>query len=140
MIGLLSLGFVLGKELNAIAPKHSENRLKFWGHAEGISSGESTLRIAESCRSEKSRVMCLMTSVGEGEPVPLVESAQTRAMDPSNTSLSSLTGTAVPKPYYSHCKYLLKITSKMTYIVWFIQKHLSDSKKDPIGNGEDKTT
>lgn len=73
-------------------------------------------------------------SFGEGEDVPFVASAQMREIDPSKTSWSSLTGTAVPKPYYSQCESRLHARLGMTHIIWFVQEQLSNGQKDTIGD------
>jgi hypothetical protein len=73
-----------GMSLNAIAAKHSDKRLKFWGHSDSISEGLATLLTAASCLEEKDDVMWAIISVGEGTAVPLVSSAHIRELEPSN--------------------------------------------------------
>ena len=75
-----------GRELKATAAKHSENRLKFCGHAFGISSGESTWCTARNWELPNPSVTMDMILAGEGKTVPFVPSAQRRAREPSNTS------------------------------------------------------
>lgn len=84
-----------------------------------MSSGDPTLRTADNWRSEKPRVICAMISFGEGEAAPLVASAHTREIEPSKTSVSSLTGTAVPKPYCGRCELPLQEGIETTYVIWF---------------------
>jgi hypothetical protein len=105
MVTFVGRGVVIfvggGKVVNATAAKHSEKKLKFWGHAAGISSGESTLRTADLCAGRRDWMTRFITSVGEGCVVEelFVPSAHINANVGSNASASEIIGTGVPRPY-----------------------------------------
>lgn len=90
-----------GKLVKATAAKHSENRLKFCGQANGMSSGVSTLFTAERCAGESPSITKFITSDGDGceDDDKFVPSAQMSASEGSKTSLKAGMGAGVPSPY-----------------------------------------
>ena len=74
--------------------------MKFSGQVGGMSPAEATFLTLLSCFELNPLVMCDMISCADGEPVPLVLSAHTRAMDPSYSSIRRGTAIGVPRPYY----------------------------------------
>lgn len=85
--------------MNATAAKHSENRLKFCGHKDGISPGVLTFFTASSCEEVKPWVTRAIMSFAEGVPVLFVPSAHTREREPSNWLERLWIGVGVPIPY-----------------------------------------
>lgn len=90
---------LVGMSLNTMAAKHSENRLKFWGHFEGMSAGMATFLTARSCEAEKPLVMCEIISEGEGALAPFVASVHIKVVEPSNWSRMLGIGMGFPIPY-----------------------------------------
>ena len=106
-MGRESLTLDDGKELKVTAAKHSEKRLKFCGHADGISLGESSFLTALSWWAEKPRVMWDIMSAGAGKTEPFVPSAQKSEKEGSKVSERLNTGTGDPIPNWRVCRFVI---------------------------------
>ena len=85
--------------MNTTAAKHSENKLKFCGQYEGMSSGEVTSLTDASWTGLNPWVMWDTICEAEGDPVPFVPSAHKKDSEGSNLEERVEIGVGIPMPY-----------------------------------------